>query len=337
MALHYTLPAGGKRNCGQARGPVAGLLAATILHRSASATASSRRERVVWSVSLAIPGGKLERVVFVVSSGRTGTTALAQHLERCFSQVRAMHEPSPSWRLRRASAKALCGRMTRDQLVVLLASSRRKLLASIDRPIYVESNPYLGGFIEAFGDVFDAPRIVHVVRDPRTFIRSSMNFGTFRGVKQLAQGLIPYWLPKPEHCAGPCVKRWGDMAEPERLAWYWELINRELNRGQELYGPNYLRVRFEDLFARDGSGLHRLTDWIGLPRNEELAAASNSENVNASGKGRFPKWDEWDAQLKEQVLGHCRKLMVLYGYDLEKQATVPLSAGALGLEAHATR
>jgi hypothetical protein len=264
---------------------------------------------------VAILSGKFRTIAFIVSSGRTGTTALAQHLDACYPEVRALHEPRPSWRLRRASAKALCGKIGRDELARLLADSRLTLLETIVEPVYIESNPYLGGFIEAFGQVFDRPRIIHVVRDPRSFIRSSMNFGTFRGIKQLAQSLIPYWLPRPENCPGWTHLHWADMSEPLRLAWYWALINRELNRGEQLYGPLYCRVRFEELFARDGSGLYALTDWLGLPRSQELVAAANRENVNASGGGSFPPASQWDRDLHERVLEYCGELMRLYGYD----------------------
>lgn len=273
---------------------------------------------------MAIFAGKFERVVFIVSSGRTGTTALAQHLDAAYPNVRALHEPRPSWRLRRASAKALCGRLAKPQLVELLASARRDLVSRITQPIYVESNPYLGGFLDAFGEVFDRPRILHVVRDPRSFIRSSINFGVFSGLKRFASACLPYWLPKPELCLpNPSCppKTWRQMSPIERLAWYWTLLNTELNRGQSLYPHDYLRLRFEDLFNPDGTGLRQLTDFIGLPFNQNLIAAANAEKVNASKTLRLPKWPDWPADLQQQVLDHCRPLMTLYGYATEVQTT----------------
>jgi hypothetical protein len=98
------------------------------------------------------------------------------------------------------------------------------------------------------------------------------------------------------------------------MAWFWKIVNLELNRGESLYGANYLRIKFEDLFAKDGSGLQQLTDWIGLPRSAALSAEANRENVNASRKQILPRWDEWDTASRSAVLEHCGELMSYYGY-----------------------
>jgi len=264
---------------------------------------------------MAVFSGKFARAVFIVSSGRTGTMALARHLDACYEQVWAAHEPRPSWRLRRASSRALCGRLSREELARLLADNRRRLVAGIGAVYYIESNPFLGGFLDVFGDVFENAAVVHVVRDPRTYIRSGMNFGTFRGIKGLAVRLIPWWLPRPELMPGSGGLRWSEMSPPVRLAWYWAMLNRHLNRGQTLYGDNYLRIRFEDLFARDGSGLKQLAAWIGLPWDERLVQCANSEKVNASRDAGFPRFADWSDSLKRQVMDHCGELMELYGYN----------------------
>jgi len=279
---------------------------------------------------VAVFAGKFEKVAFIVSSGRTGTKALAQHLGTCYANVRACHEPTPSWRLRRASNKALCGHAGLDELTDLLARSRRRLARGIAEPIYVESNPYVSGFVEAIDRVFDRPLLIHVVRDPRTFVRSSINFGAFRGLKLLANHFVPYWMPKPEYFGRPCERRFRQMSPPERMAWYWNLVNRALNRGQEVYGDRYLRIRFEELFARDGTGMSLLTDWMGLPRNPKLIEAANSEQVNASRDRHFPRWPDWDESLKARLLEHCGELMALYGYAPEGEMRV---SGGLAVSA----
>lgn len=280
---------------------------------------------------MAVFAGKFQRVVFIVSTGRTGTMALAHHLDQCYENVTALHEPRPSWRLRRASAKAISSHISLDNLRRLLESSRRKLVAGVTSPIYVESNPYLCGFLDVLGDVFDNPLVLHVVRDPRTYVRSALNWGAMRNLKYLANTYVPFWIPKPDHFAGNTETRWRDMSEPERMAWFWSAVNRELNRGEEIHRENYLRMRFEDLFAKDGTGLKRLMQWIGLPWKDELLASANSENVNASRAKQCPSWKQWPAEMQEQVLRHCRELMSLYGYDAEERRPAPRSAAEGGI------
>jgi hypothetical protein len=252
-----------------------------------------------------------KKFVFIVSSGRTGTKAIAQHLSRCYPQVWAAHEPAPSWRLRMGTTRALCGKASRAELTQMLVKLRRAMVGRVQQGIYVESNPYLSGFIEVLGDVFAGASVVHVVRDPRTYVRSGVNFGAFRGMKKLAAEFWPDWFPKPR-------QNWSEMDAIERLAWFWSQVNSHLNRGEQLYGPGYLRIRFETLFSEDG--LARLTDWIGLERSSALAEEAQKERVNASKVDELPAWEKWSLQDQAKVMKHCEPLMRTYGYLKEENA-----------------
>jgi len=290
---------------------------------------------------VAVFGGK--KFIFIVSSGRTGTKAIAQHLSRCYPQVWAEHEPAPSWRLRMGTTRALCGKATREELKEMLVKLRRGLVERTERGIYVESNSYLSGFIEVLGEVFEGASVVHVVRDPRTYVRSGVNFGAFRGMKKLAAEFWPNWFPKPQGeiriqnsefrrepspQPSPGVPgegergeelKWGEMDAIERLAWFWSLVNSHLNRGEQVYGQRYLRVKFEELFS--GDGLERLTDWMGLPRSSSLREEANKERVNASTVKQLPEWEKWCGADQHKVLSHCEKLMRLYGYLKEESVS----------------
>ena len=251
-------------------------------------------------------GGK--KFIFIVSSGRTGTKAIAQHLSRCYPNVWAAHEPSPSWRLRMATTRALCGKASREELRSMLVRLRGDLVGRAAQRIYVESNPYLSGFVEVLGEVFEDARVVHVVRDPRTYVRSGVNFGAFSGLKKLAAEFCPNWFPK---CAN-----WSELDAIERLAWFWALVNSHLNRGETIYRQRYLRIKYEELFAE---GLERLTDWMGLERSSALREEANRERVNAS-RGRLPAWEQWSAVDQAKVMRHCEPLMRVYGYLKEESA-----------------
>ncbi len=264
---------------------------------------------------MSVFGGRFERVVFIVSSGRTGTKALAHHLGKCYESVFAVHEPRPSWRLRRASGRAICGRMSAERLASLLARSRRSLVSGISQSIYVESNPFLWGFLEAFAEVFDHPLVLHVVRDPRTYVRSAINWGACRGIKNLANTYLPYWHPHPEQLSASDIP-WKQMTDIQRMAWYWKIVNTELNRGEIIHGSRYLRMRFEDLFNRDGSGLRQFAAWVGIPWKDDLLSSANAEKVNASQGVSCPPFKQWPEDQQEEALFYCRELMRLYGYEV---------------------
>lgn len=262
-----------------------------------------------------------QRVILVVSTGRTGTKAVAHHLNACYEQVLALHEPPPTrFLLRRTANRYLCGQLSHADLVRILATERDKMVSTGAHTIYVESNPGLAGFLDAFGKVFDDFRVVHVIRDPRTYIPSALQWGVFRGMKRVLADYLPFWLPKPDYINPGGELAWRRMTHPERLAWYWQLINRHLDRAESLYPGRYMRMTYEALFARDGSGLASLVDWIGLPPAEKLTLSANSENVNASKPRKGSRWAEWSDADKRAVLRFCAPMMAGYGYDLSADA-----------------
>ena len=264
---------------------------------------------------MAVFGGKFEQVVLVVSTGRTGTTALAQYFD-AFDRVCALHEPAPSRSLRVASNRHLAGRLPESRLIDLYAAARRRRFERIREPVYVESNPTLHGFLDVFDALFDSPRVVHVVRDPRTQIPSGINYGSYSGIKGLAVQFFPYWALKPEHLHPSPPRRWSHMSPAERIAWRWRTVNGELERGEALFGDRYLRFRFEDLFADSGAGMRRLAESLGLAAGG-AGERQRCEKVNASTRTQMPGWDAWTASDRQVVLDLCGPLMERYGYRAE--------------------
>jgi hypothetical protein len=260
----------------------------------------------------------VKNVVLIVSTGRTGTKAIATHLDTAYSQVKALHEPPPTrFLLRRTANKYLCGRISRDELARVLTDQRRALVEETVEDVYVESNPGLAGFLDVFGDVFPDFQVLHVVRDPRTYVVSALNWGVFRGAKHLLARYLKYWLPKPEYMQNSSEPKWRDMSGAERLSWHWKLINQHLDRAATMYPDRYLRMKFEDLFARDGSGMAKFVESIGLPFTEQITLSANAGNVNAS-RGEPIRWKDWNDDDKRAVLRYCAPQMRAYGYDLSQ-------------------
>lgn len=259
-------------------------------------------------------GDHLEKIVIVLSTGRTGTTALARYLSEGCTGVVALHEPKPSRGLRIASGRHLAGRLSAVAMTELLSRKRKKIVAGIDQRVYVESNPFLFGFLDVLGDVFPQPKIIHVTRDPRTMIRSALNFGSQRGLKWLVTAAVPFWLIKPDLLEANPERRWREMSAVERIAWYWKVVNAHLDRGAELYGDDYCRVRYEDVFTPDGAGLKDLIAWMGLEERPCVLESLLAERVNRSRANVVPAWDDWEAADRQALEHHCADLMQSYGY-----------------------
>src|SRR4051812_12823408 len=97
---------------------------------------------------MAVPGNpNLQKVVVILSTGRTGTKALAHFFNTTYHNVTPLHEPRPSRHLRLLSNRAMAKGMTAEAAVRSLTKARSALLASLTRPIYIESNWYVYGFL----------------------------------------------------------------------------------------------------------------------------------------------------------------------------------------------
>ena len=266
------------------------------------------------SVTTGKLGSHCRKTVFLISSGRTGTKAIANYFKTCYPDVTAHHEPVPSRYLRITSNKYICGKISPERAVRILRKSREKLISESSGKVYFESNPYLHGFIDSLDEVFDKPLLIHVVRDPRTYIRSYMNFGVFKGIKKLFAEYCPYWMIKPDLYERNPVKKWKEMSDIEKIAWRWKTVNTELNKAETLFGTRYIRITYEDLFNRDGSGVAGVAQWIGLPNSEELKNVVKGPKIHASTGQNIDKWDAWAEEDREMMLKYCTELMKVYGY-----------------------
>ena len=261
------------------------------------------------------PSNKFAQTIFVVSTGRTGTQAIATYFDQTFPDVTALHEPAPSRRFRVLSNLYLCNKISGTTVESALLSARQKLMAQIDSDIYLEANPFLHGCLPALAQAFPGCHLVHIVRDPRTYIPSHINHGVFHGLKGFAGAYFPYWLLKPSHYESHPLKQWNEMSLQERLGWRWNTINGVLDEGRKIFGERYLRLRFEDLFDAEKSGLKVMADWMGLSKGKALMEAASRKRHNASQGPSFPLFEEWEPTIQKHVLQLCTTRMAEYGYD----------------------
>lgn len=250
------------------------------------------------------------RALVVLSTGRTGTQALARYLAAEFpGEVTALHEPFPSRILRVVSNLALAGRCSVHARRAALRLARDARLARCPTPRYVETNPFLFGFLDVMAGVYPDLAVVHVVRHPEAYVRSHLEFGAFTPAK-LA---VPFFQTLPDHDPAHRGPTWAEMEPTERLAYRWWRINRELDRGAALLGPRYRRVRFEDLFTP--AGLGEVLAPLELPVTEGLLARARAPINTSRARGRGPAC-EWTPARRARLAAWCADLAGGYGYEL---------------------
>lgn len=255
----------------------------------------------------------MPRVAVILSSGRTGTQFLARYFDANYTEVVARHEPPPSRWIRVLSNAAVSGALAPSRLLPLLSRFRAGRVAALgpETTLYLESNGFLYGFTEVIGELWPDASLVHVVRDPRDWIRSALAHGNDRGVKRLAGALIPYWLPDPRRVPGAVVPE-RSTGLIGRYAATWAIVNQTIENARSSC-PNYLRLRFEDLVDAQASGLRALCNHLGLPFREGGSIAPD-ERFNASRRKSVGSWQEWSAAECRCVEEICGPLMREYGY-----------------------
>jgi hypothetical protein len=155
--------------------------------------------------------------------------------------------------------------------------------------------------------------IIHIVRDPRTFVPSYLNWMYTRPKSYVANKLIFGWHPSGFFTGEFSWKQWRQMDVFQRVCWHWTYKNTLL---EKLFAAHerYRRFRFEDLFLSGGVEMLRaLLAHVGVPYHERFASIV-AEKQNASRKTRFPPWDRMTARRRQQLLAVCSGKMKHYGY-----------------------
>lgn len=253
-----------------------------------------------------------EKIVFILSTSRTGTKTLAEGLAS--DQILSPHQPPFSRLLTIASNYYLHGWLPRRTLEWLVSRLREPQIIGADYRYYVQvfSLDYLPAKIisEKYSNVY----IVHIVRDPRTFVRSYLNWTHTRFKSFVANKLIPGWHPSGFFTGEIPWQTWRGMDEFQRVCWHWTYKNALLERlfeGDE----RYIRVRFEDLFFGEGAEevLRATLSFIGIPCRDEFTAILR-KSKNVSRKSYFPRCEEWESKRRQQLLDICGEGMKRYGY-----------------------
>lgn len=257
-----------------------------------------------------IDGQKLR---FVLSGGRAGTTFLREFLKARGGPVDVAFEPPTSrrcWILWNMEQAGLAPRGV--ACVWAMRRRARDAQAVPDGHVRVEINPFLSPFVAELCQRTESLHAVHIVRHPFTWIRSMGNFKAAYWRRHVID-LVPFTQQvHPEARA-----RWGSLPPVLRLAWRWRQANEGIDVARE-GAHRYVRFRYEDLLSssreQQGALLEELLDVIDPSGVGAGTPPAWEERLNADPGGEIPEWTAWSSQLRAEVLAVCAPLMEAYGY-----------------------
>ena len=289
-----------------------------------------------------------KRLVFIVSGGRTGTKFFAVQLGRLLDDVLAVHEPDTlplnlaealgkirqfGFRhmivdrflgrtgIRQLSEAFLSNELPADDAVQRIRSARTDYHASVPNTTIIESNYAWYGLVPLLDTAFGNVRVLSIVRDPRDWVRSQMNWGSQFGARDWAfrlgfGKLSPARLGDTEFAAA-----WPAMDRFSRLCWLWRTIYAALNDASDL--PFVRTERYEDLLLDENNlpGLERTLAFLfeGVQDIPRLESTFARERIHRNLSYKFPHWKEWTNEQASQLQSICGGLMQEFGYGRESE------------------
>jgi len=233
---------------------------------------------------------------FIISTGRTGTKFLAKLFDQ-YDDIFSIHEPDPDFlELGIGYAKGKYSFKTSKREINM---NRRALCKKVKREkcsTYIESNNRLFSLIDVLIEEFANPKILHIVRDGREYVRSGMSrsYGGYYSKEDPFPRIKANYFPED-----PYYEKWEDMSQFEKICWLWQKKDGYILNDVENY-DNTITVKFEDVFKQKGSpGLRKIANFLDFDENELKSkfADMESNRINKTKEYKIPKWEEWNKNM----------------------------------------
>jgi hypothetical protein len=259
--------------------------------------------------------------VLIISTGRTGTKFLAALLDEIIPDADVFHEAGERSRLINILSNAyLAGLIPQS---IPLWAWKRAISAQLqktksEKSYYIDSNNHLYVPAVCWPALYPNLRIIHIVRDPRTYIRSHLNWSRGRLRSFIANYLTPFWQPNAYMLGEMSYIQWLRLSKYERFSWIWNYKNQFIAQVEDSKTP-YLCLRFEDLFESENpdKAFKQLLKFIGVQEHDDVIGSIGAP-INTS-KKNIPAWTKWSDELCRSILVLCGSSMNRYGYGVESE------------------
>jgi len=212
-----------------------------------------------------------KELTFILSTGRTGTMFFQDYINNTCPGFKCLHEPKPSRRFIFLSNLYQANKISSSYFYNVYAKSRKELLNSFYEENYVESSNFMAGGVFALNQHIKDIKILHIVRHPLTYVKSHLDYGYWKGYKQMIRRFMPYSV---ERLPLSIQQRQNPI-----LVLYsrWKKVNEMIENYKE--SNNYLLVKFEDIFKAD--------EDIQLDKLNEIRLFLGSQSCS---KAELLKW-----------------------------------------------
>jgi acetyltransferase-like isoleucine patch superfamily enzyme len=233
------------------------------------------------------------QIFFAVSTGRSGSTALADALSQ-HPEITCLHEPR--WNLIPLSTNYEHGTISRQEAEAAL----RRLYcdsSGIPEGTYGESDLKLGNLVEILADMLPEAKFLWLIRDGRDVVASFLARRWYEPdlLELPADYDEPdtrnYWDTHPLSgalCGNVIQQEWDAMTAHEKNCWYWQYWNTRIEQQFARLPPERtLLVRLEELQER----IAEVQQFVGVTPLPLEVPRSNA--VRPEDQHRLKAWERW--------------------------------------------
>ncbi|MEJ2052255.1 MAG: hypothetical protein P8Y60_20895, partial [Calditrichota bacterium] len=226
--------------------------------------------------------------------------------------------------IRNLSQSYVSKRIDLNRLVDELYQQRSGYYKAINKELVIEAYSGWYGVIPGIKKLFDHYKIAIIIRDPRTWVTSYMNFGTKYGKRDWVNKLGYQRLNPRMAGEEKYIQSWNYMDTFQRLCWLWQAVYEIMIR--DGIGDIYCQIfRYEDLFLSPSKRetfrdfLRFITTFPNRAYEWQPLNGILDQKINNSKHDEFPNWKKWGADRAQFLRSMCGHLMQQYGYGMEEE------------------
>ncbi|HNR12656.1 MAG TPA: hypothetical protein PLG17_08570 [Thermodesulfobacteriota bacterium] len=200
-------------------------------------------------------------IVFVLSTGRTGTKKLADYIvKHCDAQIAVDHQVGISQVMNMLANMRYAGFLPVQPLIS--HAVRRLIKSRSTGDCYINCDPLLSfclPWVDFSG--FDV-RFLHIVRTDEDFARSMINWQFSRPKSFVAHNLVAFWQPglwPLQHLMHGFDKQY--LLQTYKSIWR---VKNDLFESTFKEHARYLKVEFKDLYGTEEPVFLQVVDFMGI-------------------------------------------------------------------------
>src|SRR5262245_52521536 len=133
--------------------------------------------------------------VLIVSTGRTGTIFLSRLFGDLYPQVASYHERGLSRPIQILTNLHYAHLFPVSGLKAAWRLLKGREIGTCKKPFHMDANCFLYGLAALAPELYPGLKVIHIVRDPRAYTASHLNFSLQKTKSFVANYLVPFWQP----------------------------------------------------------------------------------------------------------------------------------------------